>query len=73
MASFDNILRIYSKKAAITTLNYTRIRDLRVPVYIIKASYKGYNTYTTDTAEASNLPAELPLYLSARVILTENL
>ena len=73
MASFNNTLCIYSKKAAIATLNYARMRDLRAPVYIIKASYKGYNAHTADTAEASNLPTELPLCLSARVMLTENL
>ena len=73
MASFGNVLRIYSKKAAVTTLNYTRMRNLRVPVYIIKASHKGYNAHTADTAEAGNLPAELPLCLGARVMLMENI
>jgi len=49
------------------------MRDLRTPVLIIKASHDGHNASTADTAEAGNLPAELPLCLGARVMLIENL
>ena len=31
------------------------MRDLRAPLYIIKASYKGYNAHTADTM-AKNHP-----------------
>ena len=71
--SFDDALRIYGKKAAVTALNRDRMRDLRAPVYVIEASHEGSNAHTADTAEGGNLPAKLPLCLGARVMLLENI
>ena len=49
------------------------MRNLGLPVLVIKASYEGPTTESTSTKEGANLHVELPLCIRARIILVENL
>ena len=73
VSSFDGALRIYSKKAAVGEYNYSKLRDYRSPVFIIRSTNRPELKPPASSDEAGNLHNVLLLCLGARVMLTENL
>ncbi|KAJ6110809.1 hypothetical protein N7486_003044 [Penicillium sp. IBT 16267x] len=72
-ARFDDVIRIYSKKDQVHLHNHIRMRDLRRPVLIISVRHDGREANKASTAEAGNLPAELPMAIGCRIMLMEDL
>jgi hypothetical protein len=58
--AFQDALHIYATKEEVRELNYQRLRDLKVPVFISNASHEGgANVKKATTEEAGNLESKL--------------
>ena len=72
VATFDEALRVYGKKADVNAYNHEKMKALGVAVKQVKAHHTGSGADGASWDDGGNLHKSLPLCIGARVMLTEN-
>ncbi|OXV06635.1 hypothetical protein Egran_05597, partial [Elaphomyces granulatus] len=72
IAQFKDAIRLYATKDEVRQLNHSRLRELGVPVIVIKDSHEGRGADKASTEDAGNLQAKFAVAIGARVMLTQN-
>jgi len=73
VAQFKDALRIFATKEEVRRLNHSCLRDLGVPVIVVRAFHEGREAEKASTEDAGNLQAVFTAAIGSKVMLTRNI
>ncbi|KAG6171682.1 hypothetical protein E4U51_008321 [Claviceps purpurea] len=69
----EQAVSLFATRASVFDVNYSRLREVNVPVLLLRARHSNPRYASISSKEFNDLTAELPLTIGARVMLTANI